>query len=107
MNFLNLFSVIDKIYSPLYFLLSLGKIRLLSRRLPTKKKGSNHRKQAVLNLARLHRKITNQRRDFFFKLAADLSRVGNIFIEDLNLKAMQMLWGRKVSDVAYPVLLIF
>ena len=25
----------------------------------------------------------------------------HIFIEDLNLKAMQMLWGRKVSDVAY------
>ncbi len=25
----------------------------------------------------------------------------NIFIEDLNMKAMQMLWGRKVSDLAF------
>ena len=76
-------------------------LRLLSKQLSKKKKGSNNRKQAKRGLARLHRKIANQRQDFFFKLAAALSRFDNIFIEDLNLKAMQMLWGRKVSDVAY------
>jgi len=54
-----------------------------------------------LNLARLHRKIANQRLDFFFKLADELSKFDSIFIEDLNLKAMQMLWGRKVSDVSF------
>ncbi len=94
-------SVIDKIESPLYFLQSLTMLRLLSKQLSKKKKGSNNRKQAKRGLARLHRKVANQRQDFFFKLAAALSRFDNIFIEDLNLKAMQMLWGRKVSDVAY------
>jgi len=92
---------LDNKESPLYFLKSLGRIRKLSRAVSKKKKGSNHRKQAVLSLARLHRKIANQRLDFFFKLANDLSEYDNIFIEDLNLKAMQMLWGRKVNDVAF------
>ena len=102
-TFLTMFddSVIDKKYSPLYFLASLNLIRKRSRELSSKKKGSNHRKQAVLNLARLHRKIYNQRLDFFFKLSLSLSVYDNVFIEDLNLKAMQMLWGRKVSDAAY------
>ena len=102
-TFLTMFdgSVIDKKYSPLYFMQSINRLRLLSRRLSSKKKGSNHLLQAVLNLARLHRKIYNQRLDFFFKLSLSLSVYDNVFIEDLNLKAMQMLWGRKVSDVAY------
>ncbi|MHB8291854.1 MAG: RNA-guided endonuclease InsQ/TnpB family protein [bacterium] len=94
-------NVIDKKESPLYFLQSINRLRLLNRRLSSKKKGSNNRKQSKLNLARLHRKISNQRSDFFFKLARDLSQYDNIFIEDLNLKGMQMLWGRKVSDMAY------
>ena len=94
-------SVIDKKYSPLYFLASLNLIRKRSRELSSKKKGSNHRKQAVLNLARLHRKIYNQRLVFFFKLSLSLSVYDNVFTCDLNLKGMQRLWGRKVSDVAY------
>jgi putative transposase len=87
--------------SPLYFLKSLSKIRKSSKAVSKKKKGSHNRKQAVLSLARLHKKISNQRSDFFFKLANDLSGYDNIFIEDLNLKAMQMLWGRKISDVSF------
>ena len=102
-TFLTIFDgdVINKKESPLYFRKSLTMLRLLCKQLSKKKKGSNNKNQAKLNLARLHRKIANQKGDFFFKLAADLSRFDNIFIEDLNLKAMQMLWGRKVSDVAY------
>ena len=91
-----------KIQSPLYFLKSIGKIRKLSRTLSRKNKGSNNRKKARLNLARLHRKVANQRDDFFHKLSNRLASVYEyVFIEDLNLKAMQRLWGRKVSDVSY------
>ena len=91
-----------EIQSPLYFLKSIGKIRKLSRTLSLKKKGSNNRKKARLNLAMLHRKIANQRDDFFHKLSNRLaSEYEYVFIEDLNLKAMQRLWGRKVSDVSY------
>ena len=67
-----------------------------------KKNGSNHRKQAKLRLAKLHIKTVNQRRDYFHKLANQLaSKYDNIFIEDLNMKAMQKLWGRKISDLAF------
>ncbi|MHB8327872.1 MAG: RNA-guided endonuclease InsQ/TnpB family protein [bacterium] len=102
-TFLTMFdgNVIDKKESPLYFLQSLSMLKLLNKKLSKKKKGSNHRKQAKLNLARLHRKIADQRQNFFFKLANDLSGYDNIFIEDLNLKAMQMLWGRKINDVSF------
>ncbi|PUD17447.1 transposase, partial [Helicobacter pylori] len=35
-------------------------------------------------------------------MALKLSRkYQSIFIEDLNMKAMQKLWGRKVSDIAF------
>ena len=94
-------SVIDKKDAPLHFLKNIDSIRKLSKAVSKKKKGSNNRKIAVLNLARIHRKIANQRLDFFFKLANELSKFDNIFIEDLNLKAMQMLWGRKISDVSF------
>ena len=94
-------NIIDKKDSPLHFLKKIDGIRKLSKAVSKKKKGSNNRKRAVLNLARLHIKIANQRLDFFFKLANELSTFDNIFIEDLNLKAMQMLWGRKVSDVSF------
>ena len=94
-------NVIDKKDSPLHLLKKIDDIRKLSKAVSEKKKGSNNRKRAVLNLTRLHRKIANQRLDFFFKLANKLSKFDNIFIEDLNLKAMQMLWGRKVSDVPF------
>ena len=91
-----------EIQSPLYFLKSIGKIRKLSRTLSRKKKGSNNRKKARFNLARLHRKVANQRDDFFHKLSNWLaSEYEYVFVEDLSLKAMQMLWGRKVSDVSY------
>ena len=66
------------------------------------KKGSNGRKKVRLQLAKLHIKTTNQRRDYFYKLSNQLvNNYDNIFIEDLNMKAMQMMWGRKVSDLAF------
>ena len=41
------------------------------------------------------------RRDWFFKLAHDLTdRYDFLFFEDLNMKGMQRLWGRKISDLA-------
>jgi putative transposase len=47
-------------------------------------------------------KIANQRKDYFHKLANMLKdNYDKIFIEYLNIKAMQILWGRKVSDLAF------
>jgi len=91
-----------EIEAPLYHLKNLSKIKRLNRNLSKKKKGSHGRKKAKRQLAKLHIKIANQRRDYFHKLANDLAnKYDNIFIEDLNMKAMQMMWGRKISDLAF------
>lgn len=91
-----------KIDAPLYNLKNLAEVKKLNRNLSRKKKGSNNRKTAKSLLAKLHIKIANQRKDYFHKLANKLiSKYENIIIEDLNMKAMQMMWGRKISDLAF------
>jgi len=89
-------------HNQIYHLKNLTKQKRLNRNLSKKKKDSNGRKRAKLQLAKLHIKTANQRRDYFHKLSNLLAtNYDNIFIEDLNIKAMQMMWGRKVSDLAF------
>jgi putative transposase len=88
--------------APLFFKENSTKIKKLNRKLSRKKKGSNNRKLARLDLARLHKKVSNQRKDYHFKLAKKLAEeYAVICIEDLNIKAMQQLWGRKISDLGH------
>lgn len=88
--------------SPQWYLNSIKEIRSAHRKLSRCQKGSNNRKRAVLHLERTYERISNQRRNWFFTLASDLtSQYGIICIEDLNLDGMKHLWGRKVSDLAY------
>jgi putative transposase len=92
----------NDIESPLFFEQNSAVIKKLNRELSRKVKGSNHRKQARLNLARAHKKTANQRKDFQFKLAYELcGEYALICIEDLNIKAMQRLWGKKISDLSH------
>ncbi len=90
------------INAPLFYLKSLKILKTKQKALSLKANGSNNRKKARIQLAKLHIKLANQRKDCFFKLANDLAKeYENIFIEDLNLKAMAKLWGRKVNDLAF------
>ena len=92
----------EKIESPLFLRRASNKLKKLSRKLSRKKRGSNNRNKARLDLARMHRKIANQRRDFHYKLALEIvRRYASIFVENLNIKAMQRLWGRKISDLGH------
>ena len=53
-------------------------------------------------MAKLHIKTANQRKDYFHKLSNDLARKYDyLIIEDLNIKAMQRLWGRKINDLGF------
>ena len=91
-----------KINAPLFYLQSLKELKTKQRKLSLKKKGSNNRVKAKLALARLHKKLAHQRRDYFFKLANYLAKQYDaIFIEDLNLKGMAKIWGRKIHDLAF------
>ena len=72
------------------------RIKLLSRRLSKKKKGSNNRLKAKRKLAKVHTKITNTRKDHIHKATRKIvERSDIIVIEDLNTKGM--LRNRKLS----------
>lgn len=107
-----------QIDSPQFFKQSLNAIKKASRlhskklkaqtcrreHLPGKvcKKGSSNRERARKNLARRYEDISNRRRDWFWKLAHELTDKFDILcFETLNLKGMQRLWGRKISDLAF------
>ena len=91
-----------KIDSPQYLFHSISELRRKSRNLSKKTKGSNSRKRAKLELARFHRRISNLRSDFHWKLANLLvTEYDTICLETLNTKAMQQMWGRKIGDLGF------
>ena len=78
------------IASPLFFKQNANAIKMANRNLSRKAKGSNNRKKAKIALARLHKKVANQRDNFHWQTANKLvGEYALICIEDLNLKAMQ------------------
>ena len=92
--------------SPQFLKQSLADVQRANRSLSRKQRGSNHRRKAKRQWAKAHQQITNRRRDWFFKLAHDLTDEYDVlFFETLNLRAMQRLWGRKVSDLGFGTFL--
>ena len=92
----------NDIESPLFFKRSIKQIKQAHRNLSSKRKGSKNRYRAKLNVARKHRKISHQRNDFHWKLAHRLTDTyDTIYLEDLTLKGMQTLWGRKINDLGF------
>ena len=90
------------IVSPLFFKKNMVEIRKAGKELSQKQRGSNHRKLARLALARLYKKTASQRKDFHFKLAHMIcGEYALVCIEDLNIRAMQKRWGRKISDYGF------
>lgn len=92
----------DDVISPFYLINNLKKLKRLSKNLSKKVKGSNNYKKARLNLARLYKKVSNQRNDFNHKLALEIiKKYDTIYFEDLNLKALQRRFGKKINDLAF------
>ena len=85
----------NNIESPQFFKRGINPIKSASKQHSGCKKGSSNRLRARLNLARKHRKIANQRRDFHWKLTHHLTdQYDQLFFERLNLKGMNSLGGR-------------
>jgi putative transposase len=90
-----------KVESPEFLKASLNVIKKASRQHSTKLKGSANRERARKHLVRQHEKVSSCRRDWFWKLAHELTNKFDVLcFETLNLKGMQRLWGRKVNDLA-------
>ncbi|NEO37834.1 MAG: transposase [Moorea sp. SIOASIH] len=80
-----------------------SKLKLLQRRLKLKKKGSKNKHKLNCQIARLHQKISDTRKDFHFKLANYLcDQAGMIFVEDLDFRtwAKGML-GKHTLDAGF------
>ncbi len=92
----------SKIESPQFLKQSLNALKLASKSHSKKLKGSANRERARKELVRKYEDISNCRSDWFWKLAHNLTNLFDVLcFETLNLKGMQRLWGRKISDLAF------
>lgn len=91
----------EEIESPLYYRQAMAELKTAQQNLARKVKFSNGWKKAKMVVTRLYQRVVNKRRDWFFKLAHELTdRYDWLYFEDLSMKGMQALWGRKISDLA-------
>lgn len=92
----------EEIESPLFLKKSIDELKLAQKELSSKVKGSNNRHKSRLKVARIHKKIANQRNDWHHKLANEIiKKYDEVYFESLNIDGMKRLWGKKVSDLGF------
>lgn len=92
----------EQIESPEFLKANMARLRKVGRNHSRKQKGLANHERARKDLVRVHEDISNQRRDWFWKLAHRLTdQYDALYFETLNLDGMKRLWGRKVSDLAF------
>ena len=102
-NFVTL-STGERVEAPKPLQRVLDKLKSRQRKHSKKQKGSNNRRKSAMGLARLHRRVKNQRRDFLHKLTSSLCmRAKCIMIEDLNVRGMMVnhKLSQAISDVGW------
>lgn len=103
---LSLFAVLSdgtEIENPRYFKKMQKRLRIAQRRVARRKKFSKRWKKAVRIVAKVHRKVFNQRNDFQHKLSRDIvNKYGTIVIEDLNITGLSRgMLSKSVHDAAW------
>ncbi len=91
---------------PKYYYKILEKLKKEQRKLSKCQKGSNNRNKQRIKVAKLHEKITNQRKDFLHKKSKKLAdNYDAIIIEDLNMQTMSqcLKLGKGISDNAWGI----
>ena len=86
---------------PGYYRNAEKKLAREQRKLSKMQKGSNNRNKQRLKVAKLHEKVSNQRKDFLHKQSRQIANAYDcICIEDLDMKAMSrsLKFGKSVSD---------
>lgn len=79
------------------------KIKIASRKVARRKKGSNRRRKAVLLLQKAHEHVANQRSDFLHKESRKIiNSFGLIAVEDLNVKGLASgMLAKSVNDAGW------
>ena len=90
--------------NPRYYRKAEKKLKRLQKALSRKQKGSTNRAKARIKVARQHRTVRNQRRDFAHKVSTKLVRTyGHIVFEKLNIKGMvkNRRLAKSIHDAAW------
>jgi len=94
----------EKFKNPRCFQKSLRRLKIRQRRLSKKQKGSINRNKARLTVAKIHKKVTNQRLDYQHKISLKLTCENQaISVESLNIKGMvkNRKLAKQLTDVAW------
>ncbi|WP_289141622.1 transposase [uncultured Brevibacillus sp.] len=95
---------------PRFYRQALEKLAKEQRILSRRTKGSTRWHKQRLKVAKLHERITNQRKDFLHKESHKLAkRYDCVVIEDLNMKGMSqsLTFGKSVADNAWGMFTTF
>jgi putative transposase len=85
-----------------------ARVKRAQRSLSRKKKGSKNREKARVRLAKTHARVTNQKKDLYYKLSNMLFRENQTFsIETLNITGMlaNHKLARSISDASWGTLI--
>ncbi len=94
----------ELISNPKYLRKSEKRLSKLQRDLSRKQMGSRNRNKCRLKVAKLHEKISNQRKDFLHKLSTRLIHENQVIVlEDLKVKNMikNKHLSKSISDVSW------
>lgn len=95
---------------PHYYRKSEKKLKREQRKLSLMQKGSNNRNKQRLKVAKIHEKVSNQRKDFLHKQSRQIANTYDLVsIEDLDMKAMSQClnFGKSVSDNGWGMFTAF
>ncbi len=90
--------------NPRYLKRRLKKIKRFHRAVSRKQKGSKNRRKAANRLARLHRKVRNQRQNTLHQVTTSLAKTKSVIvIEDLNVAGMlkNRHLAQTITDVGF------
>lgn len=86
---------------PHFYKQALERLKREQRKLTKMEKGSNNRNKQIVKVAKLHERVSNQRKDFLHKMSRQIANAYDcVCIEDLNMQAMSqcMNFGKSVHD---------
>ena len=88
--------------NPKWFRQAEERLKILQRSLSRKKRGSSNYQKTRLQVAKLHEKIANMRKDFLHKVSSTITNENQVIVmEDLRVK--NMLKNRKLSKAISEV----
>ena len=93
----------EEVAIPRHYRKAEKRLKRLQRGLSQKKKGSNRRKKAIKRVAKAHLKVSNTRKDFYYKTAQKLlQQWKNVAHEKLNIKGLaKTRFSKSINDAGW------